>query len=112
MHARLNEVLSELAKVERLMEDKDTEIRKRDDIIRRKEDEISLRDSELEKKDRELARQQRTLDELRPRIEKEQGRFDTLFTANEYLEGVELSADRLLESYDSREREVARVRGS
>lgn len=55
------------------------------------------------------ARQQRTLDELRPRIEKEQGRFDTLFTANEYLEGVELSADRLLEAYDSRESEVARI---
>lgn len=109
MHARLNEVLSELAKVERLMEDKDTEIRKRDDIIRRKEDEISLRDSELEKKDRELARQQRTLDELKPMIEKEQGRFDTLFSANEYLEGVELSADRLLESYDSREKEVRKI---
>ena len=109
MHARLDEVLSELAKVERLMEDKDTEILHRDDIIRRKEDEISQRDSELEKKDREIARQQRTLDELRPRIEKEQGRFDTLFTANEYLEGVELSADRLLASYDSREREVLRI---
>lgn len=109
MHARLNEVLSELAKVERLMEDKDTEIRKRDDIIRRKEDEISLRDSELEKKDRELARQQRTLDELKPRIEKEQDRFDTLLSANEYLEGVERSADRLLEAYDSRESEVARI---
>lgn len=109
MHARLDEVLSELAKVERLMEDKDTEILHRDDIIRRKEDEISQRDSELEKKDREIARQQRTLDELRPRIEKEQGRFDTLFTANEYLEGVELSADRLLASCDSREREVLRI---
>lgn len=109
MHARLNEVLSELAKVERLMEDKDTEIRKRDDIIRRKEDEISLRDSELEKKDREIARQQRALDGLKPRIEKEQGRFDTLFSANEYLEGVELSADRLLESYDSREKEVRKI---
>ena len=109
MHARLDEVLSELAKVERLVEDKDTEIRYRDDIIRRKDDEISLRDSELEKKDREIARQQRTLDELRPRIEKEQGRFDTLFTANEYLEGVELSADRLLASYDSRESEVVRI---
>lgn len=58
MHARLDEVLSELAKVERLMEDKDTEILHRDDIIRRKEDEISQRDSELEKKDREIARQQ------------------------------------------------------
>ncbi len=109
MHARLDEVLSELAKVERLVEDKDTEIRHRDDIIRRKDDEISLRDSELEKKDREIARQQRTLDELMPRIEKEQGRFDTLFTANEYLEGVELSADRLLASYDSRESEVVRI---
>lgn len=109
MHARLDEVLSELAKVERLVEDKDTEIRHRDDIIRRKDDEILLRDSELEKKDREIARQQRTLDELRPRIEKEQGRFDTLFTANEYLEGVELSADRLLASYDSRESEVVRI---
>lgn len=109
MHARLDEVLSELAKVERLMEDKDTEIRKRDDIIRRKEDEISQRDSELEKKDREIARQQRTLDGLKPRIEKEQGRFDTLFSANEYLEGVELSADRLLESYDSREKEVRKI---
>lgn len=109
MHARLDEVLSELAKVERLVEDKDTEIRHRDDIIRRKDDEISLRDSELEKKDREIARQQRTLNELMPRIEKEQGRFDTLFTANEYLEGVELSADRLLASYDSRESEVVRI---
>lgn len=46
---------------------------------------------------------------MRPRIEKEQVRFDTLFTANEYLEGVELSADRLLASYDSRESEVARI---
>jgi len=109
MHARLDEVLSELAKVERLMEDKDTEILHRDDIIRRKEDEISQRDSELEKKDREIARQQRTLDELRPRIEKERSKFDTLFTANEYLEGVELSADRLLASYDSREKEVLRI---
>ena len=109
MHARLDEVLSELAKVERLMEDKDTEILHRDDIIRRKEDEISQRDSELEKKDREIARQQRTLDELRPRIEKERSKFDTLFTANEYLEGVEHSADRLLASYDSREKEVLRI---
>ena len=109
MHARLDEVLSELAKVERLMEDKDTEILHRDDIIRRKEDEISQRDSELEKKDREIARQQRTLDELRPRIEKERSKFDTLFTANEYPEGVEHSADRLLASYDSREKEVLRI---
>lgn len=109
MHARLDEVLSDLAKVERLVEDKDTEIRHRDDIIRRKEDEISQRDFELEKKDREIARQQRTLEELLPRIEKEQGRFDTLFTANEYLEGMELSADRLLEAYDSRESEVAKI---
>ena len=112
MHARLDEVLSDLAKVERLVEDKDTEIRHRDDIIRRKEDEISQRDFELEKKDREIARQQRTLEELLPRIEKEQGRFDTLFTANEYLEGMELSADRLLEAYDSRESEVAKIESS
>ena len=109
MHARLDEVLSELAKVERLVEDKDTEIRNRDDIIKSKDNEILLKNSEIGEKDREIARQQKALDELKPRIEREQGRFDTLFTANEYLEGVELSADRLLEAYDNRESEVARI---
>ena len=109
MHARLDEVLAELAKVERLVEDKDTEIRNRDDIIKSKDNEILLKNSEIGEKDREIARQQKALDELKPRIEEEQGRFDTLFTANEYLEGVELSADRLLEAYDSRESEVARI---
>lgn len=109
MHARLDEVLAELAKVERLVEDKDAEIRNRDDIIKSKDNEILLKDSEIGEKDREIARQQKALDELKPRIVEEQGKFDTLFTANEYLEGVELSADRLLEAYDSRESEVARI---
>lgn len=109
MHARLDEVLAELAKVEQLMDGKDAEIESRDKVIRQKEDVISVKESEIAEKNREIARQQRELDELRPRIEKEQVRFDTLFTANEYLEGVELSADRLLASYDSRESEVARI---
>lgn len=109
MHARLDEVLAELAKVEQLLDGKDTEIESRDKVIRQKEVVISVKESEIAEKNREIARQQRELDELRPRIEKEQGRFDTLFTANEYLEGVELSADRLLASYDSRESEVARI---
>lgn len=109
MHARLDEVLAELAKVENLLVKKDAEIESRDKVIRQKEDEISGKESELAEKNREIARQQRELEELKPRIEMEQGRFDTLFTANEYLEGVELSADRLLASYDSRESEVARI---
>ena len=109
MHARLDEVLDELAKVEQLLDGKDAEIKSRDKVILQKEDVITVKESEIAEKNREIARQQRELDELRPRIEKEQGRFDTLFTANEYLEGVELSADRLLASYDSRESEVARI---
>lgn len=109
MHARLDEVLAELAKVEQLLDGKDAEIESRDKVIRQKEDVISVKESEIAEKNREIFRQQRELDELRPRIEKEQVRFDTLFTANEYLEGVELSADRLLASYDSRESEVARI---
>lgn len=109
MHARLNEVLAELAKVEQLLDGKDAEIESRDKVIRQKEDVISVKESEIAEKNREISRQQRELDELRPRIEKEQVRFDTLFTANEYLEGVELSADRLLASYDSRESEVVRI---
>lgn len=109
MHARLDEVLAELAKVEQLLDGKDAEIESRDKVIRQKEDVKSVKESEIAEKNREIARQQRELDELRPRIEKEQVRFDTLFTANEYLEGVELSADRLLASYDSRESEVARI---
>lgn len=109
MHARLDEVLAELAKVEQLLDGKDAEIESRDKVIRQKEDEITVKESEIAEKNREIARQQKELDELRPRIEKEQGRFDTLFTANEYLEGVELSADRLLASYDSRESEVVRI---
>lgn len=109
MHARLDEVLAELAKVEQLLDGKDAEIESRDKVIRQKEDVISVKESEIAEKNREISRQQRELDELRPRIEKEQGRFDTLFTANEYLEGVELSADRLLASYDSRESEVVRI---
>lgn len=109
MHARLDEVLAELANVEQLLDGKDAEIESRDKVIRQKEDVISVKESEIAEKNREIARQQRVLDELRPRIEKEQGRFDTLFTANEYLDGVELSADRLLASYDSRESEVARI---
>ena len=109
MHARLDEVLAELAKVEQLLDGKDAEIESRDKVIRQKEDVISVKESEIAEKNREIARQQRELDELRPRIEKEQVRFDTLFTANEYLEGVELSADRLLASYDSRESEVVRI---
>lgn len=109
MHARLDEVLAELAKVEQLLDGKDAEIESRDKVIRQKEDVITVKESEIAEKNREIARQQRELDELRPRIEKEQGMFDTLFTANEYLEGVELSADRLLASYDSRESEVARI---
>lgn len=109
MHARLDEVLAELAKVEQLLDGKDAEIESRDKVIRQKEDVISVKESEIAEKNREISRQQRELDELRPRIEKEQVRFDTLFTANEYLEGVELSADRLLASYDSRESEVARI---
>lgn len=109
MHARLDEVLAELAKVEQLLDGKDAEIESRDKVIRQKEDVISVKESEIAEKNREISRQQRELDELRPRIEKEQVRFDTLFTANEYLEGVELSADRLLASYDSRESEVVRI---
>lgn len=109
MHARLDEVLAELAKVEQLLDGKDAEIESRDKVIRQKEDVISVKEFEIAEKNREISRQQRELDELRPRIEKEQVRFDTLFTANEYLEGVELSADRLLASYDSRESEVARI---
>lgn len=109
MHARLDEVLAELAKAESLIGDRETEIRNRDAIIRSKDEEISAKASELDEKNREIARQQRELDALKPRIEEEQGRFDTLFAANEYLEEVELSADRLLESYDSRESNVARI---
>ena len=109
MHARLDEVLAELAKVENLLVKKDAEIESRDKVIRQKEDEISGKESELAEKNREIARQQRELEELKPKVEEERSKFDTLFTANEYLEGVELSADRLLASYDSREKEVRKI---
>lgn len=109
MHVRLDEVLAELAKVENLLVKKDAEIESRDKVIRQKEDEISGKESELAEKNREIARQQRELEELKPKVEEERSKFDTLFTANEYLEGVELSADRLLASYDSREKEVRKI---
>lgn len=109
MHARLDEVLSALAKVERLMEDKDTEIRNKEKIIKQKDDEIATKNSELSVKDAEIFRQKNELELLQPKIAKEQRKFDRLFAANEYLEGVELSADRLLQSYDDRETEVARI---
>lgn len=109
MHARLDEVLSALAKVERLMEDKDTEIRNKEKIIKQKDDEIAAKNSELSVKDVEILRQKNELELLQPKIAKEQRKFDRLFAANEYLEGVELSADRLLQSYDDRETEVARI---
>lgn len=109
MHARLDEVLAELAKVENLLVKKDAEIESRDKVIRQKEDEISGKESELAEKNREIARQQRELEELKPKVKEERSKFDTLFTANEYLEGVELSADRLLASYDSREKEVRKI---
>ncbi|WP_290204625.1 MobV family relaxase [uncultured Bacteroides sp.] len=109
MHARLDEVLAELAKVENLLVKKDAEIESRDKVIRQKEDEISGKESELAEKNREIVRQQRELEELKPKVEEERSKFDTLFSANEYLEGVELSADRLLASYDSREKEVLRI---
>ena len=111
MHARLDEVLAELAKVENLLVKKDAEIESRDKVIRQKEDEISGKESELAEKNREIARQQRELEELKPKVKEERSKFDTLFTANEYLEGVELSADRLLASYDSREKEVRKIEG-
>ena len=63
----------------------------------------------MRRKNLEIARQQRELEELKPKVEEERSKFDTLFTANEYLEGVELSADRLLASYDSREKEVRKI---
>ena len=109
MHARLDEVLAELAKVENLLVKKDAEIEIRDKVIRQRKDEISGKESELAEKNREIARQQRELEELKPKVEEERSKFDTLFTANEYLEGVELSADRLLASYDSREKEVRKI---
>lgn len=109
MHARLNEVLAELANVEELVEGKEAEIEKRDRIIRQKEREISGKNSELVEKIREIVRQQRELEKIQPLIEQAQGKFDTLFSANEYLEGVELSADRLLESLVRRESEVSKV---
>lgn len=109
MHARLNEVLAELAKVEKIAEYKEAEIESRDVIIRQKEHEISDKESELAEKNREIVRQQRELERIQPLIEQAQGRFDTLFSANEYLAGVELSADRLLASYDSREKEVTSI---
>lgn len=109
MHARLNEVLAELANVEELVEGKEAEIEKRDRIIRQKEREISGKNSELVEKNREIVRQQRELEKIQPLIEQAQGKFDTLFSANEYLEGVELSADRLLESLVRRESEVSKV---
>jgi len=109
MHARLDEVLAELAKVEKIAESKEAEIENRDRIIRQKEREISGKNSELADKNREIVRQQRELERIQPLIEQAQGRFDTLFSANEYLEGVELSADRLLESLVRRESEVSKV---
>lgn len=109
MHARLDEVLAELAKVERIAESKEAEIESRDRIIRQKEREISGKDSELVEKNREIVRQQRELERIQPLIEQAQGKFDTLFSANEYLEGVEHSADRLLESLGRRENEVSKV---
>lgn len=109
MHARLNEVLAELANVEELVEGKEAEIENRDRIIRQKEHEISGKNSELVEKNREIVRQQRELERIQPLIEQAQGKFDTLFSANEYLEGVELSADRLLESLVRRESEVSKV---
>lgn len=109
MHARLDEVLAELANAEELLEDKKYEIESRDRIISEKTDEISVKDSELAEKNREISRQQRKLKEILPLMEQVQEKFDTLFAANEYMEGVRLSADRLLEALVRRENEVSKV---
>ena len=99
---RLDELLKELARQEKLVTEKNREILKKDSQIRQQE-------KELTETKNEIARQQKRIDELAPLVEQAQERFDTYSGATEYIEGQQLSADRLLESADRREEEVAKV---
>lgn len=106
---RLNEVLKELAHQEELVKEKNVEIVKRDSQIRQQEKELAETRSELAETKDEIVRQQRRIDELIPLIEQAQERFDTYSGAVDYIEGQQLSADRLLESADRREKEASKV---
>lgn len=106
---RLNEVLKELAHQEELVKEKNLEILKKDGQIRKQEKELAETRSELAGTKNEVIRQQRQLDELAPLIEQAQEKFDTYSGATDYIEGRQLSADRLLESADRREMEAAKV---
>lgn len=106
---RLNEVLKELAHQEELVKEKNLEILKKDGQIRKQEKELAETRSELARTKNEVIRQQRQLDELAPLIEQAQEKFDTYSGATDYIEGRQLSADRLLESADRREMEAAKV---
>lgn len=106
---RLNEVLRELARQEELVTEKNLEILKKDSQIRQQEKELAETRGELTDTKKEVARQQKRIDELTPLVEQAQKRFDTYSGATEYIEGRQLSADRLLESADRREEEVSKV---
>lgn len=106
---RLDELLKELACQEKLVTEKNREILKKDSQIRQQEKELAETRDELTDTRKEIARQQKRIDELTPLVEQAQEKFDTYSGATEYIEGQQFSADRLLESADRREKEVAKV---
>ncbi len=109
MHARLNEVLEKLAKQEGLIDRKNSELKQRDLLIQKQEQEIAMNKVEIEEKKAEIIRQQKELMELTPLVQQVKEDFNTYSVANEFMETVELSANRLLEMADSRENEVSRI---
>lgn len=107
MHARLNEVLEKLSQQEVLIDRKDSELRQRDLIIQRQEQEIASNKVEIEEKKAEISRQQQELKDLTPLVQQVKEDFNTYSVANEFLGTVGLSANRLLEVADKREKEVS-----
>lgn len=106
---RLDELLKELARQEELVTEKNCDILKKDSQIQQQKKELAETKSELAEKKNEIVRQQKRINELTPLVEQVQKKFDTYSGATEYIEGQQLSADRLLESADRREKEVAKV---
>lgn len=109
MHARLNEVLEKLSQQEILIDRKDSELKQRDLIIQRQEQEIASNKVEIEEKKAEISRQQQELNELTPLVQQVKEDFNTYSVANEFFGTMELSANRLLEAADSREKEVTKI---
>lgn len=108
-HARLNDVLEKLARQEELLDRKDSELMLRDELIRTQKKEITEHRAELEEKKKEIDRQRKELENLAPLVKKAKDEFDTYTGANDLMVSIELSANRLLEAADSREKEVAKI---